>query len=181
MNRLISIVILSLLLAMQAVATVYKKVNPDGSAEYSGTPQKGFKEIKLKPIHTIPAIKIPPPAATKKVESATESIETFKYTSLEITSPKDDEGIRNNSGQFTATAKLEPALRPQYEHHIVWILDGNKVELGSATGLQLKIENLARGTHQLQIRVIDYDANVIIKSSVISFHMFRAVKAKNAP
>jgi len=156
-----------------AQAAVYKKVNPDGSVEFSDIQQVESEEVDIKPAQTIPAIKIPPASVTKKSEPETESIETFKYDSLEIISPKDDAGVRDNAGQFTATAILEPALRPQYEHHIEWLLDGNKVE--SATGLELKIENLARGTHQLQIRVVNFDGNTIIQSPVITFHILRVV------
>ena len=176
MYQLISIVILSLLLSMQATAAVYKKVNPDGSVEFSDIPQNNSEEIEIKPVQTIPAIKLPPSAETTKAEAETETMETFRYKSLEIISPKNDEAVRENTGQLMVTAKLEPELRPEYEHHIVWLLDGKKIEQGSVTGLQLKIENLDRGTHQLQIRVVDYDGNVVIKSSVISFHMLRVIK-----
>lgn len=159
-----------------ANAAVYKKVNPDGSVEYTDVPQKDVDEMTLEPIPTIPAFKLPPPAPAKKKTQAKEDVD--HYVELSITSPEDDEGIRSNSGEITAQANLVPPLRLEQEHRIEWWLDGNKVE--AATSLVLKLENVDRGTHRLQIRVVDFEKKTLIESKTIRFHVFRAFKKPTA-
>jgi len=168
MRQILFILFISLSLSLSAASKVYKKVNPDGSVEYSDVPQdETARPIKLKPLQSI---SLPPlPAATSKPAPA--PAKPFKYESIRITSPQDDEGIRSNNGDFTAKGELSPSLQPDLEHRIQWLLDGK--ELPDANGLILNLKNVDRGTHQLQLRVIDFDGKAVIESPTISFHILR--------
>ena len=104
-------------------------------------------------------------------QSTAATAKPFKYESIRILSPQDDEGIRSNNGDFTAKGELLPPLRPDLEHHIQWLLDGKEVP--DANGLTLNLKNVDRGTHQLQLRVIDFDGKVVIESPTLSFHILR--------
>jgi hypothetical protein len=171
MRTFVYIFCLSLLSTTSVLAAVYKKVNPDGSVEYSDVPQNDASEMDLKPIHTVPALKLPPAIPAKKTTD--QEVDVTHYSELNIISPKNDEAIRSNDGSVTASANLNPPLRSLQEHHIEWWLDGNKVE--KAAGLSLELENMPRGTHQLQVRVVDFDRKTLIESETISFHVMRAI------
>ncbi len=148
-------------------AKVYKKVNPDGSVEYSDVPQDEAAEpIKLKPIQSIT---LPPLPKTSAAPAP--APKPFRYESIRIVSPKDDEGIRSNNGDFTARGELKPGLQSEQEHHIQWLLDGKVVS--GADSLTLNLKNLDRGTHQLQLRVVNFDGKVEIETPSISFHILR--------
>jgi len=173
MRLLIFILFISLSFSTSA-AKVYKKVNPDGSVEYSDIPQNEADEpIKLKPVQTITLPPLP------KTSSSTPKPTVVKYESISIISPKDDEGIRSNNGDFIAKGELIPGLQRDQEHHIQWLLDGKDVP--AAKSLTLSLKNLDRGTHQLQLRVLNFDGEVEIETPTISFHILRVAGAVPAP
>jgi len=169
MRQILFILFISLSLSLSAASKVYKKVNPDGSVEYSDVPQDETAEpIKLKPLQSI---SLPPLVPAPVSQSTAATAKPFKYESIRILSPQDDEGIRSNNGDFTAKGELLPPLQPDLEHHLQWLLDGKEVP--NANGLTLNLKNVDRGTHQLQLRVIDFDGKVAIETPVISFHILR--------
>ncbi len=168
MRLLLFILFISLSFSSSA-GKVYKKVNPDGSVEYSDVPQDATSEpIKLKPIQSIT---LPPLPKTTASPSSAPTVKPFKYENINITSPKDDEGIRSNNGDFTASGSLTPGLQSDQEHHIQWLLDGKPVP--GASSLTLSLKNLDRGTHQLQLRVVNFSGKAEIETSTISFHILR--------
>jgi len=176
MHPLLFILFISLSFSVSA-AKVYKKVNPDGSIEYSDTPQNEADEpIKLKPVQTIT---LPPLPKTSASTPKPVKPKVFKYENISIVSPKDDEGIRSNNGDFTARGELSPALQTDQEHHIQWLLDGKEVT--GAIGLTLSLKNLDRGTHQLQLRVVNFNGKAEIETPTISFHILRVAGAVPAP
>ncbi len=177
MRLLIFILFISLSFSASAAAKVYKKVNPDGSVEYSDRPQDEADEpIKLKPVQTITLPPIPKTTASPPSAATTKP---FKYETISITAPKDDEGIRSNNGDFVARGDLSPRLQSDQEHHIQWLLDGREVP--GATGLTLSLKNLDRGTHQLQLRVVNFDGGVEIQTPTISFHILRVAGGGGVP
>jgi len=169
MRPLLLILFISLSLSAVAAPKVYKKVNPDGSVEYSDVPQDETAEpIKLKPLQSIT---LPPLPATSSQPAPVEKEKPFKYKSIRIISPQDDEPIRSNNGDFTANAELTPGLQSDLEHHLQWFMDGKA--LPGANSLTLNLKNVDRGTHQLQLRVIDFDNRTVIETPSISFHILR--------
>ncbi len=169
MRQILFILFISLSLSLSAASKVYKKVNPDGSVEYSDVPLDDAAEpIKLKPLQSIT---LSPLAPTQASQPASPAAKPFKYERIRIVSPQDDEGIRSNNGDFTAKGELLPSLQSDLEHHIQWLLDGREVP--DAKGLTLTLKNVDRGTHRLQLRVIDFGGKVVIETPTISFHILR--------
>ncbi len=170
MRQILFILFISLSLSLSAASKVYKKVNPDGSVEYSDVPQDDAAEpIKLTPLQSINLTPLAPAPASQSAPPA--PVKPFKYESIRILSPQDDEGIRSNNGDFTAKGELSPVLQPDLEHHIQWLLDGKEVP--DAKGLTLTLKNMDRGTHRLQLRVLDFDGKSVIETPTISFHILR--------
>ncbi len=177
MRPLLFIIFISLSFSLSAAPKIYKKVNPDGSVEYSDIPYDAEAEpIKLKPLQSIT---LPPIPKTSPGKTTPAPAKALKYESINILSPKDDEGIRSNNGDFTAKGQLTPSLQSDQEHHIQWLLDGKEVP--AANGLTLSLKNLDRGTHQLQLRVVNFDGKVEIETSTISFHILRVAGGGATP
>ncbi len=167
MRSLLIIVAMALSVAVQAQDRVYKRVNPDGSVEYSDQPTKGAEVMKVPKgsTFTMPAT----PASSTAQANRTEEEVSIQYESLEITQPEHDKAIRSNEGKLTALARVVPALAA--EHRFRWNMDGAVVK--DVNSPELRLNNVDRGSHTLQAEIVDVDGNVIIASETITFHLMR--------
>jgi len=163
----ISVLLLGLIIsAGQAQAEVYKRVNPDGSVEYSDQPMEGATAIRVPKPSTYRA----PPLNRPKTASSTKSETTsFEYQSLRITTPENDKVIRSNAGNITAIARLIPEL--QSGHRARWRLDGEIIK--GVNALELRLKNVDRGSHTLQVEIVDADGNILVSSEPVTFHLLR--------
>ena len=177
------------LFCVSTQAAVYKKELPDGTVTYTDQPEPGAKAIVLPEIQTIQ----PPP---KSVIIETTSPPKHKtpdsvsgYTMLKITSPSDNETLRENAGQIEINLAMEPSLQTQAGHKILVTMDGKPIA-DPGTSLQYVIDNIDRGTHNLQASVVDTAGNTLIRSATttiyvkrhsILFKSFPAPPAKPAP
>lgn len=167
MRSVLFILGLALCFGVLAQDRVYKRVNPDGSVEYSDQPIEGAEVMKVPKGSTFTM-----PEATSSRAAPTETKpEEAKvlYESLEITRPVNDETIRSNEGKLTALARSVPAL--DTSHRFRWNMDGAPVQQVNAP--ELRLNNVNRGTHNLQVQIVDADGKVVISSETITFHLMR--------
>jgi hypothetical protein len=167
MRSVLLILSLALCVGVLAQDRVYKRVNPDGSVEYSDQPIEGAEVMKVPKGSTFTM----PATPTSKAAPADRTPEetSVRYDSLEITRPMNDEAIRSNEGKLTALARVVPAL--DSNHRFRWNMDGAAVK--DVNSPELRLNNLDRGTHTLQAEIVDADGKVVISSETISFHMMR--------
>ncbi len=144
---------------------VYKQVDPEGNVTYTDKP----------PSADAKAIKVPkgteyqPPKLPEFTPSAPkQTSHNFQYDRFELTSPKNDEAIWDNTGTITASVSFEPFL--QSGHSIEFLLDGVSVAKGSATSHQFV--NLDRGTHQITARIVN-DKDEEVESASVTVHLKR--------
>lgn len=137
---------------------VYKQVNPDGTITYSDKPAAGAQEVDIPTAPTYQPPKVPAFTPYQKPEKPA----PFAYDSLTITSPANDETIRENTGDVTVVLSVSPSLRPG--HRIEYLLDGASVERSTQTSYQFK--NLDRGSHSITAQIVDESGNVISSASV---------------
>ncbi len=166
------IIICALVINHIASAEIYEWRGKDGSIHFTDTPHKGAKKIDLPEPQTYsdpskkavtPKYQNYTPADKKKEEDAK------KYESIEISSPKQDATIRNNTGNVTVTVSLTPGLKDS--HSIQVSLDGKTIgEPQKNTSFVL--QNVYRGTHTVKANVLNQQGNVVGTSSV-TFHMHR--------
>lgn len=170
MRQILFILLVSLSLSLFAATKIYKKVNPDGSVAFSDVPfAVGGKPIKLKPL---PSVKLGPvPVGTHSAPAASTRPKPFQYKTIRIVSPLDNEAIRSNNGDLSVSGELKPGLQSNRKHHIQWLLDGKTIS--GANSLKLNLKNVARGTHRLQLNVVNTKGNALIQSPTISFHILR--------
>lgn len=144
---------------------VYRTVNEDGSVEFSDEPKKGSVEVEVKDLETVESLGSP--VSNRSVSSKQEQPQY--YDNIEITSPEDDQTIRDNTGNVSVTVAVQPRLRGA--HKLILYMDGKEYSSGSSTSFQL--ENLDRGTHQLRAAVVDANSRQLIGSKSVSFHLHR--------
>ena len=171
MRKIFSVLVVSasfgLLLNATAVkAEVYKKVNPDGSVEFTDVPKSSDETpVPLSPMTTFKPTTAPPISSSPK--STKPSIS--KYTSVSITSPANEETIRDNAGNLTVTASLTPNLQPGHK----MILLDNGTNQGESTSGSFKLSNVDRGSHVLTIQVQDATGKVLISSEPVTVFLHR--------
>lgn len=164
MKKIIAIALL-LTLCAGVQAEVYKRIDADGNVEYTDTRQ-GSKE---KSIPLPPSTTYTPPVADNAAPAAGQAAQFVNYESLTITQPTVDETVRENSGNVTVTVSSTPEL--QAEHRFVVLIDGIKMAEGQSTSLQ--VNDLDRGTHTVQVQIVDAASKVITRSRLITFHLAR--------
>ncbi len=157
---------LTFCVGVMAQDKVYKRVNPDGSVEYSDQPIQGgeIMNVPKGSTFTMPET----PTSTTAPASPAEK-PGINYESLDITQPENDKAIRSNNGTLTALARVTPALAP--DHRYRWKMDGEVVQ--DVNSPELRLNNVNRGSHTLQAEIVDAGGKVIIASESITFHMMR--------
>ena len=175
MRLVILLLALALALPLAAQEKIYKKVNPDGSVEYSDKPIEGgtLMTVPKGTVVTLPRpsdLKAAETTADRKAKDRKQTEEhAATYTRFEILRPKDDEAIRSNSGDLTAQLALEPGIVEG--DRLRWKLDGKPIE--GAGSLILILHNVDRGTHTLQAEIIDANGKVVKSTPVVTFHLLR--------
>ncbi len=154
-----------------AAAEIYKRVLPDGSIVYSDEPSPQAEVVELPPLQTIPATPLITPAS-KGQQIIKAGDDAFSYRLLRITSPHNDQQIRENSGRVVVTVNVQPALRVKAGHRLVLKLDGKVVAMASG-GQRFTLENVDRGTHQLVAEIQDRKGRPLKTSPPVIFHLFR--------
>ncbi len=156
--------------------SVYKKVGPDGEVIYTDRPEPGAKEIQVPKgtEYTAP----PVPAFTPSTRAQPKP-KPYQYDSLAITSPGQDETIRDNTGAIPVSIRFSPSLRQG--HRIQYQLDGETASSGRDTSYTF--QNVPRGTHTITARIVDRDDQVLATAST-TIHLHRAsalIKPKPLP
>lgn len=166
MRTLLLLLSLTLCFGAFAQEKVYKRVNPDGSVEYSDQPIEGAEIMNVPKASTFT---MPQTPGVASAPANTPEEASVNYDSLAITQPMNDETIRSNEGKITALARVTPDIAP--DHRFRWQMDGEVVQ--NVNSPELRLNNVDRGSHNLQAEIVDADGKVIISSDTITFHLMR--------
>ena len=169
MRSLLILIGLALCFSVFAQDRVYKRVNPDGSVEYSDQPIEDAEVIKVPKgsTFTMPSGST---SSRSRSSSSQRDLDTAIYQSLVISSPKNDEAIRSNEGRVTALAKSTPTL--QQGHSFRWTMDGRVLQQEISSPV-LQMTSVDRGSHNLEVAIVDAEGKVVISSEKIVFHVQR--------
>ena len=158
-----------------AQTNVYKSVNSEGIVEYSDQPREGAETIKVKNPQSVTL----PKAAdvfgqphSKQNEEGNNS-----YQSIVITQPANDSAFNSGSGQISISSETTPSLSGN--HSIQLVVDGTTYNSNKSGSFSLS--NVDRGTHQVQVNVIDGDNKVLISSDITTFTLHRTTAPKKRP
>jgi hypothetical protein len=177
MHRLFSVLAITLSLSLSfdllfsvtgdnaVQAEVFKQVNPDGSVTFTDKPKsKDETPVPLQPMSTFKAPKAPPISSSAKAQPA-----AVEYTSVSITSPGNEDTIRDNTGNLTVTASVTPGL--QSGHKMV-LLDNGK-SLGESASGSFELSNIDRGAHTLYVQIQDSSGEALITSEPVTVYLHR--------
>ncbi|MDZ7670250.1 MAG: DUF4124 domain-containing protein [Gammaproteobacteria bacterium] len=92
-----------------------------------------------------------------------------RYNSLQVASPQNDAAVRDNAGNVSITATVDPDLQPG--HTLQLFLDGELQQSGGTTTFQLS--NVDRGTHEVQLRIVGPGGEILMTSPGSVFHLQR--------
>lgn len=146
--------------SQSANAAVYKKVDADGNVSFSDVPDKAAKLITVAPLATVPAMS--PELIESTLEGDQNSLRderAVKYT-LTIISPTPDQIYHRGSDAFSANVQVKPNLRKG--DHLITLVDGKPGNGGSA-------EEMERGQHQFEAKVVNASGRVLTSQSVSFF------------
>ncbi|ABS06431.1 DUF4124 domain-containing protein [Shewanella baltica] len=157
------------LFSMLAQATVYKWVDKDGKVHYSDEPQPNAQIVELKE-KTLNQIALPLPKTDSN--NANQAIESIQYQ-VNITSPAEEETVRDNNGDFDVVATITPELKSQYLMALK--LDGTPVGQPQIGGT-FKLKNIDRGEHTLVVDALTQNGKVFASSSPRKIFLHQAAK-----
>jgi hypothetical protein len=162
-----------------AATTVYRSVDSEGRVVFSDTPPgpgESAESVEIREPTSFEAPSTTPSADGSPAwewdmtaEQGEEDPSTFTYTAVSVVAPANDESVRDNSGTVTIVAGIEPELRPG--HQVEVLMDGQVV--AATGGNQVTLTEVDRGTHTLQVRVVDQSGAILIEGAPSTFHLLR--------
>lgn len=169
--RKIIVLCLLAMFVQPAFAKLYKCKDAEGNTVYTDEACADGKQLKLPPLPTYTAPK-PLPATSTGNNDNNNDEEAKGYISLVISKPENDGVIRDNEGKATISYTLTPELKTELGHKFVITLDGKQLKTSGTTS-QIQLSDLDRGTHTIQINVMDKENKTVISSKPTSFHMMK--------
>ncbi|KAF7768996.1 hypothetical protein PCIT_a3535 [Pseudoalteromonas citrea] len=148
--------------ASSADSKVYRWKDDNGNWVFSDVPRKGAQEVQLNKSMTMPAVD------TKIFDTKIQQQAT-SYTAS-ITSPNNEQTLRENTGTIYVTGQIEPSFT-----------NGLKVQLtldGKATGpmqtsTTFVINNVPRGEHTLVLKLYNAQGKTLAQSDSTTFFLHR--------
>ncbi|RJE76045.1 hypothetical protein BGP78_13610 [Pseudoalteromonas sp. MSK9-3] len=145
-----------------ADSKVYRWKDDNGNWVFSDVPHKGAQEIHLNKSMTMPAI-------DTKILNTQSQQQAIGY-SANITSPNNEQTLRENTGTIYVTGQIEPSFT-----------NGLKVQLtlnGKATGpmqtsTTFVLNNVPRGEHTLVLKLYNAQGKTLAQSDSTTFFLHR--------
>lgn len=152
-----SLALVLLLLALPAVAQIYKYTDANGNTAYSNQPPDGAKveEVNLPPLNSVertaPASAAPTPAPAPAPAQNSPQPAAASYQTLQLTDLPQDEALRANNGSFTVGVTIQPRLQPG--HMLQLLIDGKPYGQPSNVP-RFQVLEMDRGEHSLSVQVL---------------------------
>ncbi len=147
-------------------AKIYVWRNEGGNLVYSDTPKPGAEEVKTKPGNII--------SSSTKVETQVLDINTKKIAEdyqVIINIPENNSTIRDNTGSIYIQGSIKPIFKRGLK--IQLFLDGEPY-LKLQTHTKYSLRNIARGEHQIKMKLFNDNGREIAESKATTFYMHRA-------
>jgi len=141
---------------------VYKTVHEDGTITYSDQASPGAVKVVL----DVPTSTIKSNVQPTNMPVQTTTKQKVNYV-VSILSPQQEATIRNNLGEISIGASIEPKVGGFFQLHI------NAQVHESATGM-FRLDNMDRGTYQYSVKFIDNSGKVIASSEERKLYLHQA-------
>lgn len=169
----LSVICLCVAFSSMAMATskIYHWVDKDGKSHYSDTAELGTQEIQIINKNIITSYKVQPEDTAEVKE---EPAITYQ---ADIISPENDSPLRSNDGSINIQVKTTPEKKATQKLQL--FLDGKA--LGSPQiSSTIRVANIDRGTHQLQVQLLDESGKVLARTQIVTVYLQR-ISSISAP
>jgi len=164
--RLIACIALLLTLPVATsvgTTTVWKWRDANGVVHYSDQPVQGAEKVGVQSASTFSATPVTP--SSSSTATAAPAV-TADYKNVEIWKPGNGDTLANTD-QVSVGVRVEPAL--QAGHRLALYLDGTLVQGFPPQGMEYQLTGVERGTHNLQLVVIDSQGKQVKSSAGVQF------------
>lgn len=148
-------------------ATLYQNKLSDGTIQFSDIPTASAIPVILPPANLIQSHSnsMPPiPVDVSKNTATPPPHDKFFPGEFSIISPKQQANFHYPA---TILAKVNPPKTLNPDDQIAWFLDGNLQQKGQST--QITLENLTRGEHRLEAKLLNTKNSVLISTTPVVF------------
>ncbi len=166
----IIIPVIAALCSSASHAAVYKSVDAEGNVVYTDQPAGDAKPLKLPPLSTVPAPSFSP--ARENADEEKVAGEAGGYQQITIVSPGPDATIRDNTGAVPVNVEVEPDLNSAAGHRFRYYLDG-EAQGNPTESAHISFHNVDRGTHSVEVAVVNSAGQELVRSSAVQFHLHR--------
>jgi hypothetical protein len=165
-----SVICLCSIFSSMATATtkIYYWVDEDGKRHYSDTAELGTTEINVVNKNIITSDNVQP--ATKPKNTAVVKEEPAIIYQADITSPENDSPLRSNDGSINIQVKITPEKKSTQKLQL--FLDGKALGNPQISST-IRAANIDRGTHQIQVQLLDESGKVLARTQIVTLHLQR--------
>jgi hypothetical protein len=157
------LILLSALCTTANGAPAWTWVDANGVVHFSDRPVPGARQVELAGAQAFGA---PGTArSAPRVASAGDQAAAL-YQAIDIVSPADQETLWNIGSVLTAQVRFTPALQPGHRYDLIY--DGQRRNVDT-TSSRVTLQDVFRGTHTLQVVVIDDAGTELMRSAPRTF------------
>jgi len=167
-----------------AETKVYKWVDADGKTHFSDNAKPGTPTLTVTTTNLFSSDDVFPDRKEMLVKKAASENKTKKgdktpiIYEVSITSPKNDTSLHTNDGLVVVQVSTTPKL--ESDHKLQLYVDGKK-QGKPQNSTTLRVQNMDRGTHKLQVHLVDNKGVTTAETKMISIHLLRATVKKQVP
>lgn len=158
-------------LASTAEMKIYRWVDEKGKVHFSDTAVPGTQEIEVKINNLFSIEKTEGILNQLPIADKPDDVAIINYQATILT-PQEDQTLRSNDG----TINIYVSTKPEKENTqtLQLYLDGKK--LGSPQiSPTMRALNINRGTHQVQVVLLDKNGKELTQTQVVTIHLQRAI------
>jgi hypothetical protein len=157
------LILLSALLGTAAsAAPAWTWVDANGTVHYSDRPVPGATQVELAGAQGFGSA--PAPVRTTRGEPTDAT--GAPYQSVEVASPAEQETLWNIGSVLNVQVRFQPSLQPGHRYDLVF--DGQRRNVNAASP-RVALPDVFRGTHTLQVVVLDSAGNELMRSPPRTF------------
>jgi len=171
-----SVLLLSTLLCLLSALTtaaemkIYRWVDKEGKVHFSDTAVPGTAEVKVKDNNLFSTDKTQTMTVNQSgVDNEHHDNAQLSYQAT-ITSPENDKALRSNNGDIDIHISIEPAKKNTQTLQLY--LDGKKLGSPQISPI-IRAQNIDRGTHQVQVELLDKNGKELAKTQIVTVHLQR--------
>ncbi len=164
-------ILLLLFFPVISSAAIYKWVDEKGAVHFSDQVKPGAEAVELKPATVFTPAPIPTSQSDQKPPAPeTPSSVAVVYEQVSISKPANEETIHSNGGQVIVAFSSTPDLAKGDRYKLLF--DGQEVSSEGENNLPLmELQNVDRGTHTLQVEIVDQSGKTLVSSEKSIFFL----------